>query len=139
MKWQLATMKFGFALAAIGAMLAVPWPYYVTCECLVQYRDAAVVYVDAAGSVRELHVKPGEQVRAGDRLMTLSNLDMRMMLERLQGEYRLRETRLVSHQQRALAGDEGAARELDGIRSSLTSLKQQIDRAEEDQIGRAHV
>lgn len=132
MKWQQATVKFGFVMAAIGAMLAVPWPYYVTCECLVQYRDADVVYVDAAGSVRELHVKAGEQVRAGDRLMTLTNLEMRMMLERLQGEYRLRATRLVSHQQRALAGDEGAARELDGIRASLTALQQQIDRAAED-------
>lgn len=132
MKWRRAGLRLGGALAALLGLVCLPWPYEVQCDCVVQHRDAAAVYVDAAGSLSELHVRPGDSVRQGDPLVTLVNLEMQTMLEKLQGEQRIRKTRLVSGQQRALAGDEAAARELESIRASIEILQQQIERTEED-------
>ena len=59
--------------ALLCAVLFVPLPHYVTCDFLLQTRDADTVYVDVTGTLVEIHAQPGQSVEAGQTLVVLQN------------------------------------------------------------------
>ncbi len=70
----------------ILALLFVPLPYSVICTLEIQPRDAESVYVDVPGRLEEALVKPGDRVKAGDPLVRLSNPDLKIEIEQLEGQ-----------------------------------------------------
>jgi putative peptide zinc metalloprotease protein len=132
MKKMRLAAALGLPAALLITVLAIPLPYRVVCDAIAQPADAASIYVEAPGTLEQIHVQPGMALRKGEPIVTLANIDMRLTLEKLRGERRLRETRLLSVQQRALAGDERAAAEIETLRESLRMIEQQIEQVEHD-------
>ena len=46
----------------------LPLPYRVMCTLELKPRDADPVYVEVPGVLEEIDVKPGQQVKTGDKL-----------------------------------------------------------------------
>jgi len=133
---QMRKTRFAAAVilsaALLATVLAVPLPYRVVCDAIALPADAASIYVEAAGTLEQIHARPGMTLREGEPIVTLANIEMRLTLEKLCGERRLRGTRVLSVQQRALAGDERAAAEIETLRESLRMIEQQIAQVEQD-------
>lgn len=77
--WRFAAFAAAsFLLAAWG--LTMTWPERISCAAVVDYASLAVVRAASPGFVRQIHVRSGQSVQAGDPLVTLENVE-------LQGEY----------------------------------------------------
>ena len=63
----------------------VPLPHSVICTLEIQARDAQPVYVDVAGKLVSLDVKPGQQVAAGQQLAQLRSIDIDLEIAKLEG------------------------------------------------------
>jgi len=63
------------AVVSIG-LLSAPWPGTRTAPGFVEHRDLAVIRADSPGFVLAVHVHDGQEVRAGDRLIDLQNLEL---------------------------------------------------------------
>lgn len=76
------------AVAAIGALFVIPWPFQVSAPAIVQYEDPEIVRAQVSGFIREVHVDNGSVVNQGDILLTLENKALvteRQSLEAAQG------------------------------------------------------
>jgi putative peptide zinc metalloprotease protein len=75
-------------LAAIAAVVAVvvcvPIPLRVTSVLTIEPRNADYVFVSVPGTLRAVHVQPGQAVRRGDVLAEIENEPLRLELEALQ-------------------------------------------------------
>jgi putative peptide zinc metalloprotease protein len=67
----------------VSALFVVPLPRRVYAPLDVQPRDAHSVYVEVPGTLVELFVKPGDQVIKGQKLARLTNIDVRLEIDRL--------------------------------------------------------
>jgi putative peptide zinc metalloprotease protein len=117
------------SLAAVGAVIAavvfVPLPHSVTCPFDLAPREAAAVYVDVPGHLDEILVREGQQVRAGDPLVILSNPDLELTVTRLEGQHALTETR-KKHVERERYVDERAGLQLRQLEEMLATSGQQL-------------
>ncbi|MEQ8788535.1 MAG: HlyD family efflux transporter periplasmic adaptor subunit [Pirellulaceae bacterium] len=125
------------ACAAAAAMLAaavmmIPLPHYVVCPLSVQPRDAASVYVDVPGVVREVRARPGDTVQAGQPLLVLENLDVEIDVERLVGHRRQLMSQLASLQQRIFE-EEAAGLEMARVEEEIATVEEQLQRRRRDQ------
>jgi putative peptide zinc metalloprotease protein len=77
MKVKTARMVAGLTAAGVilAAVLLAPFPMRVDLPMVVEPRDAAAMYVQAAGRLVELRVKDGEIVSGGTILAVLENPD----------------------------------------------------------------
>jgi putative peptide zinc metalloprotease protein len=71
-----AAIMLSLSIAAMGAVLLVPLPYYVPCSFQVQPRGATHVYVDVPGEVKQIFVAGGV-VEEGQPIVELENVDTR--------------------------------------------------------------
>lgn len=124
----LRAMVSGSVVAAAGIALAwMPLPRYVMCSALVEPRDAASVYVDVAGNVREVLAQPFGHVEPGQPILRLENIDLDLALARLEGERAQIATRLEAMRERALVDDDAAQRVAD-TEEALAALDEQLAR-----------
>jgi len=117
-------------VAGLGIGL-IPLPHHVRCSFYLQPRGAAGVYVESPGSLQQIHVLPGDYVRAGQPLLTLDNFDTRLALVRMEGERKGLQARLASLRQRAF-DDEAAAQEIAETEEALAAVDNQIVRQQSD-------
>jgi len=75
-------------VAVIAGVLWIPLPHYVRCACHIAPRDAAYVYVDAAGELTAIYTEPGKTVSQGEVLLTLHDVDVQLAIEQLEGQER---------------------------------------------------
>jgi len=108
----------------------VPLPYYVAATFEIQPRDAASVYVEVPGELREVHLRAGT-VAAGQTIAKLDDCQRRLALERLVSQRADLEARVESIRQRAHT-DDSALLELSQTEESLAALAKQIARLQED-------
>ncbi|MHB8972133.1 MAG: HlyD family efflux transporter periplasmic adaptor subunit [Pirellulaceae bacterium] len=129
---KLRVAGFLCLLAAVLAVAAwMPLPYYIACAVQVQPQDAASVYVDVAGTLVSLHVRPDEHVRRGQVLATLRNTDLELSTLRLQGEHAQLTARLTALQLQAYT-DEKALLEMSEVSEAIAALDQHLQRQQED-------
>lgn len=132
---QVNRIRFGItvgALVVLGAgLFGVSLPRFVQCDAYLQSRDTAMIYVESAGVLEQIHVQPGDWVAAGDRLVTLSNLDVDIAVERLIGQRQQLESKLASLRQRAFT-DESAVGEIAEVAESLEGVRVQLDNRERE-------
>jgi len=83
-------------VAVFSAIAFIPLPYRVVCTFEVQPRDATSIYVDVKGVLQEVHVQPGDHVKAGTLLAVLSNKDLELQLTVLKSELKQHEEELRS-------------------------------------------
>jgi len=126
-KSRLAICGVVIGLAAFGALL-IPLPHYVRCDVTLQLRKAAPVYVDTAGALEHIHVRPGTHVQKGQPLATLENLDVQLAVERLIAERNQLSAKLDSLRQRSLRGDTSAALDIEPSREALAAVEERLER-----------
>ena len=73
-------------VAVILGILFIPFPRYVHCPVLVRPKDAASVYVETPGKLVELAVQLGQNVKSGDLIAQLENLDVEKDLRVLEAD-----------------------------------------------------
>ncbi len=73
---RFAVVGGGTAVLAMSGLVSVPWPGSVTAPAVVQYAPEAVVRTQCDGVVREICVKGGALVEAGQVLAVMSNEDL---------------------------------------------------------------
>ncbi len=125
---------FASAAVAVVGVLAVfllPIPHYVRCGFYIQPRGAASVYVESPGELLQIHARPGQTVLAGDPIVTLDDVELKVTLVRLGGEKRGLETKLSSLRQRAFE-DESAVLEISEVEESIVAIDDQIARRQRE-------
>jgi putative peptide zinc metalloprotease protein len=82
-RWRFVLVSGCCAGAAVGLM-CLPWPGGVGAPGVVEYKPLEVIRTSGAGFVREIRVRPGEKVQAGQILAVLVNEETQRELEDLQ-------------------------------------------------------
>jgi putative peptide zinc metalloprotease protein len=116
-------------LASIFLFIAFcPLPYRVICTLEIKPRDADPVYAVVPGVLDEVYVRPGDKVRAGDKLGQLSNVDLDLSISEVESKIAQQEAKLEVVGRALGEGNqtETAARELPEIEESLAALREQL-------------
>jgi putative peptide zinc metalloprotease protein len=86
---QIKKGQFAIATAIIatvvGSILFIPWPHYLRCRVLMIPNRLETIYAREGGTIRELMIRPGSEVAAGQVLAELENLDLALELEQNRG------------------------------------------------------
>jgi len=119
--------------SAVGAVLLllfvcfVPLPYRVIAALELQPDEADTVYVSVAGILKEIYVKPGDQVSAGQPIVKLSNPDLELEIARLQSQCRRTEIALEYLTQFERYSNPTANLRTEQLEKTLEALRQQLE------------
>jgi putative peptide zinc metalloprotease protein len=134
---QVKRKNVNVTLAVLGLVAAfvlfVPLPYRVMCPLEIKPRDADPVYIDVAGVMQQIDVKPWQKVQAGDSLAKLENTDLDLQIEEIQAKIDEQEIEVeVLRQEQTKLRDVNAGNELPEVEKLLQSLKEQLAHLQED-------
>ena len=115
----------------IAGVLLIPFPSSVLCSFELKPRNASSVYVEVPGRLKDVLVKPGQEVEAGQVLARLENVDLEIEIARLQGELRAAQAQVRSLENLSLRNRDSAA-QLELTRQRLASIQEQLDQKEKD-------
>ncbi len=90
--WVHSAFTLGFSLAVLTGIWFCPLRSSVTAPVIIEPRSAQRVYVETAGTVRNVFVGEGDVVSAGTILIEMENLDLDRQLVALEGMQALHET-----------------------------------------------
>ncbi|MCE9544991.1 MAG: HlyD family efflux transporter periplasmic adaptor subunit [Planctomycetia bacterium] len=128
-------LTLGLVVMALLFALAIPLPHRVYCALEVQPHEAAQVFVEVPGVLREVKVRAGDHVEAGDVLATLENLDSRLEIAKLSGECDEDEAKLNMLQHlRHLhnASSKEAESQIAELEKSLASVRERLAERQRD-------
>ncbi len=126
-----ALLSTSIVAGLLATALCMPFPYHVVTHFTLQPRDATTVYVDTGGRLTEIHVQPGQQVRAGQTLLVLQNPQLEMTLARLEGQRDQLLAKRAALQLQAY-DQESALLEMAEVAESIATLDQSIARREQE-------
>ncbi len=109
----------------LGLFFFLPLPHSVMCTLEMQARDAHPVYVDVAGNLMSVEVRPGQHVSAGQLLATLKNNELDLEVAKLEGTKNEYETRLRSLLQQSFR-DRRAVAEKPQVQEALNAIEDQL-------------
>jgi putative peptide zinc metalloprotease protein len=108
-------------------VLFCPLPYRVICPLELRPRDAKTVYVQVAGTLDQIEAQPGQQVNKGQKLGQLSNVDLDLQIEDLQGKIAHdKAQRAVLLYQRGTLANEAAALAIMPLEEAIKSATAQL-------------
>ena len=126
MRWKM-TRKQQVAAAAVAVLLIVPpFASKISSEFVLEPASVSQVRALVSGQVRNVKVRPGDLVQAGDVLAELSNPELTAREAAAAGELGLNESALRSAQARsafAAAGQASAEHEQMGAELSAAQMK----------------
>jgi putative peptide zinc metalloprotease protein len=118
-------------VAVLAAVCLIPFPSRVFAPLEVQARQAASVYAEVDGLLDKVLVQPGDQVRAGQVLAEMRNVEIDLAIEELKG--RREELRAeLAGLNRTRFTDPRASDQIDTVGKMLASVEQQLIKREED-------
>ncbi|TWT30243.1 putative peptide zinc metalloprotease protein YydH [Posidoniimonas corsicana] len=123
--------SFAIAGAVIAGVLLIPLPSAVFCPAELKAHAPADVYTETPGILTSIDVQPGQVVRAGDRLATLSNVDNELKIERLRGQIE-QYTAQMENLSRMSLSQADAAEQREEVREMLEATQEQLANAEKD-------
>lgn len=125
-----------FAACSVGAIafacLWIPIPTYVRCGLYLEPGGATSVYSESAGCLGQIHAKAGDWVHAGQPLVTLDSIDIRMGLVQLQNERQKLVRKLEGLRQLAFE-DPQAASQIAEVEQAIAALGEQCSKHQRDQ------
>jgi putative peptide zinc metalloprotease protein len=128
------TITIAVIATLLAAFLFVPAPFAVKCAFEVQPHEAAGVYVSAPGTLAEVHVKPYQEVKAGDVIAVLENRTLKREYEDLLA--RRDETRdKLLQLQLGQVHDASLGAQIPATQELLQSAEEQL-RNKEEELGR---
>lgn len=117
-------------VAALG-LLAVPWPYTVRCEAVLQPVVRRFVAAPYDATLERTLVDPGDVVRAGDVLARIDARELRWELESLAAEQeragKRRDSAMASHN---VAESQVARLEADRLEAKMAVLRDRLAHVE---------
>ena len=119
------------AATVLAAVALVPLPQRVWCPAELRPRDPETVYVTVSGRLEERFVEPGDEVREGQPLARLSNIDLELAIADLAGKAAQYRARLDSLE-RERFHDRSAALEIGTVTESLASVEEQLAKKRRD-------
>jgi putative peptide zinc metalloprotease protein len=119
------------AAAVIGGIALIPLPQRVWCPVELRPRGEETVYVSVPGTLAELRVRPNADVRKGDELARLVNVDLDLEIADLEGKERQYESRLKSLERERFS-DPAAGLEIGTVEESLAGVREQLARKRQD-------
>jgi len=123
--------SLGVLAAALLVVLFLPLPNSVVCTLEIQARDAEPVYVDVAGTLDSLDVRPGQQVAKGQQLAQLHSTDVDLEIAKLVGkadEYRMQLEAL----RQQIARNYRAADQIPQLKEALKTVQDQLQEKTRD-------
>lgn len=123
-KWPRVYATAGIAAAILAGIIFFPIPRYVPCAVQLQLREAEDIYVSVPGTVKEIYRRPGEPVKAGEKLIQLWNEELELEMQQLQAqidEFKVRRKQLerILTETSDTNGSEETAAELARIEATL--------------------
>ena len=112
----------GLAMAALGL---IPFPHRVGCELLIEPHDAEPIYVQTAGLLREVQVRPGQRVQPGQPLAELINLDLVSQIAALEAELQQQRLQLQNLLRQRFADPQMVAPDGE-LREVIATLEKQL-------------
>ena len=125
--YSTSAVAFG-VIAAIGF---IPLPSHVYAPLEVQARHAASVYVAVDGILEKVDVRPGQEVKEGQLLAQLQNIDVDIAITELTGQRNVYKTQLLGLQQASFK-DHRASSQTDPLAKALASTNKQLAKREGD-------
>jgi putative peptide zinc metalloprotease protein len=110
----------------VVGVLLIPLPRRVACSLEIRPRDAAAVYVDVPGRLKEVLVRPGDEVREGQTLARLSNTDLPLQIEELTGQLEENRAKLESLNRQRFK-DQRAGEELAQVKEQIAAIEEQLE------------
>jgi putative peptide zinc metalloprotease protein len=124
------------AILAVAALFVIfcPLPYRVLCTLEIKPRGADPVYAKVPGILEQINVTAGQQVKAGDLLGRLSNVDLELEISEIESKIAQQEARLaiLTNDQFVLHSEE-AAKELPEAEKRIEALREQLQEKKEDE------
>lgn len=80
-------LLIGLGTLALLGMAAFPVPYTMNCRCELTTTDQRFAVAPYAGTLQQIHVKPGQFVEPGTLLATMDDRDLQIELLAKQSEY----------------------------------------------------
>ena len=126
-------------LAAIfAAILLIPLPFHVLGRFELQPHDAKRVFVEVPGTLQSIHdVQQGDLVKAGQPLVTLVNNDLKLTVEKLDGQ-RAQQAAKYSHLSLQSITNEMALTDLQAAEEALKTVEIQLEKRRE-QLGKLEI
>jgi putative peptide zinc metalloprotease protein len=131
-RWRMYT-TLAIIAGLVAAVCFVPLPSHVYCPLEVQARDAASVYVEEDGILKEMLVKPGDQVQKGDVLARLSNIDVDISIAQLSGDRAVYSAQLAGLNRVSLE-DARASAQIDQVAETLKGVEAQLAKRQDDKV-----
>jgi putative peptide zinc metalloprotease protein len=132
---QVDQKRLRLSLAVVGSValfvFVVPLPYRVICSLEVMPRDAEPVYVDVAGRLEEVDVKPGQRVHKGDKLARLASIDLQLSIAELESKKDENRSKLEDLRRRRHL-DPSAGLEIPQLQESLAAVEEQLRQKRQD-------
>lgn len=125
LKMPRLAMTLIIGAAAIGGVMFIPVPHRVVCGVRMEPQGADSLFVRVAGNLDVIYVEPGAEVKAGDPIVTLNNLDLEAALAKLLAEKDRLLARRDSLEHGAIT-NERSALELPEIEESLATIEERI-------------
>ena len=119
-------------LLIIGGIALIPLQQRVWCSAELRPRGEETVYVTVDGKLEELHVAAADRVAKGDRLATLSNIDLSLKISELEGQEAKYLSKLASLERERFS-DVAAGMEIGTVEESLKSVQEQLQKQKQYQ------
>jgi putative peptide zinc metalloprotease protein len=135
---QVKRKNVNITLGILGVVAAFilfcPLPYRIICPLEVKPRDADPVYIDVAGVLVAVNVKPWQKVQAGDELGRLrsNELDIAIADLRSQLAEQRTEEEVLRRLEQTVVTDNSAARQRPEVEETIRSLEEQLQQKLED-------
>lgn len=115
------------AIGALGSFVGyVPLPHYVWATFTVRPQAAQMLIVPQAGQIEQVFIREGDRVRAGTTIAVLTNKELEVELEELQGQLaRLRSDRTAFEFISSVQVD--SARKIAETVAQIHSVQRQIE------------
>ncbi len=125
------TISLGVLALLVAGATIVPLPHRVVCPLEIKAHDSTAVYIDVAGSLRALYVRPGDPVKAGDPLAELENVDLELEISQLEDQHEQQAIQLATLTRQRFV-DSQALGQIPQIAEALESTRQQLEKRRAD-------
>ena len=124
---QVKKLRFSLVLAAavavVGLILLAPLPHYLSCDFVVVPRDIETVWIREPGRLQECLVEAGDRVTANQVLARLTNDEMELRLEEIEGLILEKQAELENARNQALVAPPTASDPVKPLIAELARLQ----------------
>jgi putative peptide zinc metalloprotease protein len=122
----------GVVTAMAAGILFIPLPYRVICPVEIRPRNAVPVYVEVAGELEALGVRPGDKVRSGDQLAVLASTDLDLEIMEIRGKIEEQKAKKEGLRKLRFMNDDEAALQIPAVDEAIASFQKQLEQKEAD-------